>query len=214
VKELRVAPERLERWLAGFADRHGSTTYEASADAVIVAAADGARADCRVPFPPLVVDGTQPYGGLLAHASRWRRVGVILVRRGGFAAGVFDGTTLVASKVGSRHVQGRTAAGGQSQQRFARRREKQAREAFEAAADVVARVVSPEAERLDAVVLGGDAGAVGHVMEDPRLAPLRDLVMDDRLSVPDPKLVVLKETPRQFRAVRIRLTEPGLESGT
>lgn len=203
-----MPPERLERWLDGFAERHGTTKYDAGADAVNVTAADGAGAECHVPFPPLAVDGAQPYGGLLAHASRERRVGVILVRRGGYAAGVFQGRTLVASKVGSRHVQGRTAAGGQSQQRFARRREKQAREAFEAAADVAARVVAPEAGRLDAVVLGGDKAAVSQVMDDPRLASLRDLVVGGHLSVPDPKLAILKETPRRFLAVRIRLTEP------
>jgi hypothetical protein len=153
------------------------------------------------------VDESLPYGGLVDHASRDRSVGVIVVRRGGYAAGIFEGPTLVASKVGSRHVQGRTAAGGQSQQRFARRRQKQAREAFEAAADVALRVVGPEAGRLDAVVLGGDRSAVAQVMDDPRLAPLRELVVDEHLSIPDPKLAVLKDTPKQFRAVRIRLTE-------
>jgi hypothetical protein len=153
------------------------------------------------------VDESLPYGGLVAHAMRDRTVGVIVVRRGGYAAGIFEGRTLVSSKVGSRHVQGRSAAGGQSQQRFARRRQKQAREAFEAAADVAVRVVVPEAGRLDAVVLGGDRSAVGQVMDDPRLAPLRGLVVDDHLSVADPKLAVLKDTPEQFRAVRIRLTE-------
>ncbi len=202
-----MPPERLERWLDGFAERHGTTTYEATADSVTVTAADGSRAECRVPFPPLAVDSSQPYGGLPAHAACDRRVGVILVRRGGFAAGVFQGRTLVASKVGARHVQGRTAAGGQSQQRFARRREKQAREAFEAAADAAVRVLVPEADRLDAVVLGGDKTAVARVMDDPRLAPLKALVVDDHLAVPDPKLAVLKGTPNQFRAVRVRLTE-------
>ena len=208
MKDVFVPPERLERWLDRFAERHGATTYQAAADVVAVTAADGVRAACHVPFPPLAVDDARPYGGLLAHASRERTVGVILVRRGGYAAGVFRGRTLVASKVGSRQVQGRTAAGGQSQRRFARRREKQTREAFEAAADVAARVIGPEAGRLDAVVLGGDKAAVARVMDDPRLASLRTLVVDDHLAVPDPKLAVLKETPRDYRAVRIRLTEP------
>ncbi|HEX6235412.1 MAG TPA: acVLRF1 family peptidyl-tRNA hydrolase [Jiangellaceae bacterium] len=213
MKDVFVSPERLPFWLAGFAERHGPTSYSATSDVVTVTAADGARAECHVSFPPLAVDDTEPYGGLLDHVGRDRRVGVVLVRRGGYAAGVFEGRTLVASKVGSRHVQGRTAAGGQSQQRFARRREKQAREAFEAAADVVARVVAPEAGRLDAVVLGGDKAAVGQVMDDPRLTSLRDLVVEGQLAVPDPKLAVLRDAPRQFRAVRIRLSEP-LESGT
>src|SRR6266699_689948 len=54
------------------------------------------------------------------HACADRTVGVLLVRRGGYAAGVFTGTgpSLAASKVGSRLVQGRSAAGGQSQRRF------------------------------------------------------------------------------------------------
>lgn len=208
VKDVLVPPERLNRWLEGFAERHGDTSYAATAEAVTVTADDGARAECSVPFPPLAVDTGRPYGGLLDHASRDRRVGVVLVRRGGYAAGVFEGRTLVASKVGSRRVQGRTAAGGQSQQRFARRREKQAREAFGAAADVVARVVVPHAPRLDAVVLGGDRAAVAQVMDDARLRPLRDLVVPGHLAVPDPRRAVLERTPDRFRAVAIRVVEP------
>ena len=62
-----------------------------------------------------------------AHARKPRTVGVLLVRLGGYAAGVFTGypPVLGAAKVGSRLVHGRSAAGGWSQHRFARRREKQ-----------------------------------------------------------------------------------------
>jgi hypothetical protein len=208
VKDLQVAPERLARWLDGFAERHGETSHLAGPEAVTVVAADGARAECHVPFPPLAVDHDRPYGGLVEHALQDRLVAVVLVRRGGYAAGVFEGPGLRASKVGSRHVQGRTAAGGQSQQRFARRREKQAREAFTAAAEVAARVVLPYVDRLDAVVAGGDRAAVDTVLDDPRLRPVRDLVVARRLAVPDPKRAVLVDTPRQFRAVWINLTEP------
>lgn len=208
VKDVAVAPERLERWLAGFVERHGPTSYEASPGVVALLAEDGAAAECHVPFPPLVLGKGDPAEALVEHARRNRKVGVILVRRGGYAAGVFDGTTLIASKVGSRHVQGRSAAGGQSQQRFARRREKQAREAFDKAADVAARVVLPHRDALDAVVLGGDNAAVAHVMDDARLVPLRGLVAEPRLTVADPKHSVLAKTPEQFRAVRIRVHEP------
>ena len=110
-----------------------------------------------------------PYRGLLEHAARPRTVGVLLVRKGGYAAGVFAGTELLASKVGSRLVQGRSAAGGWSQQRFARRREGQAREAYAAAADNAVRILVPELNRLDAVVTGGDRPALAAVLEDPRL---------------------------------------------
>ena len=51
---------------------------------------------------------------------------VLLLRRGGYAVALAAEDGLLAHKVGSRHVQSRTAAGGWSQQRFARRRGNQA----------------------------------------------------------------------------------------
>lgn len=207
MRELTVGVARLSRWLTGFGERHGAVTFAAAPSEVVVTAADGAVAVFEVPFPPLSVDDS-PYGGLVEHATRDRRVGVLLVRRGGYAAGVFEGSKLVVSKVGSRHVQGRTAAGGWSQQRFARRREKQAREAMESAAEVVARVLLPEVSSLDAVVVGGDRPSVAAVLDTPRMAPLKALVVPPHLNVPDPRHAVLQRTPDDFRVVRIRLTEP------
>ncbi|HEX4816556.1 MAG TPA: acVLRF1 family peptidyl-tRNA hydrolase, partial [Nonomuraea sp.] len=127
---------------------------------------------------------------------------------GGFAAGVFEGDKLVLSKVGSRQVHGRSAAGGWSQQRFARRREGQVRVALQAAADVAARVLLPEAATLDAVVAGGDKRSVETVLTDARLAPLRELVTGPLLDVPDPKLSVLQRTPPKFYGLRIEISEP------
>ena len=134
---------------------------------------------------------------------------MLLVRLGGYAAGVFTGGTpqLVASKVGSRLVHGRSAAGGTSQHRFARRREKQAREALDAAADNAVAVFGSFSGKLDALVLGGDKRSMPALREDARLRPYFDIAVDRFLTVPDPRLVVLQGTPRLFRAVRIRLTE-------
>lgn len=207
-RRVTVEAGRLAGWLDRFAARHGETSWRAEAKQVGVTAADGSVAVCEVPFPPLEVSPDQPYGGLLAHVRADRRVGVLLVRRGGHAVGVFDGDRLVASKVGSRQVQGRSAAGGWSQQRFARRREGQARQAMAAAADVAARVLLPEVGGLAAVVVGGDRGAVDQVLADPRLAPLAPLVQHRRLDVPDPKLTVLRGAPAMFRAVPITVTQP------
>lgn len=204
---VEVPAERLAGWLDRFGARHGTLTWAASDSEVVVSAADGARAECAVPFPPLVVDAAA-FGGLVGHVERVRRVGVLLVRKGGYAAGVFDGDRLVSSKVGSRHVQGRSAAGGSSQQRFARRRENQANQAYGAAADCAVRVLVPEAGRLAALVLGGDRRAAEAVLEDSRLARLAALPRGRFLTVPDPRLRVLQVTPVQFRAVRIALTEP------
>jgi hypothetical protein len=205
---VAVEPERLAGWLVRFSDRHGPAACGAGATAVVFTAADGAVAECRVPFPPLRVEAGAADGGLVAHALADRRVGVLLVRMGGHAAGVFTGSRLVASKVGSRQVHGRSAAGGWSQHRFARRREGQVRAALSAAADVAVATLVPAAAGLDAVVLGGDRRSADAVLADPRLAVLRPLVVEARLDVPDPRLRVLEQVPRQFRAVRIRVADP------
>ena len=162
--------------------------------------ADGAVAELEVPFGPLTGED------LAAHAQRERTVGVLLVRLGGHAAGVFAGGRLVASKVGSRPVHGRNAAGGWSQQRFARRREGQVAVALSSAADVAARVLLDHP--LDAVVLGGERTAVDTVLSDHRLAALRPLVTGRLLDVPDPRLVVLQGARELYRRVWIRVVDP------
>ena len=208
---LDVAPARLPGWLASFGERHGGLAgapAPGGPGCVTFQAADGAVAQCHAPFPPLP-PGAFSAAAIAAHASADRLVGVLLVRLGGYAAGVFGPRqALLASKVGSRLVHGRSAAGGQSQQRFARRREKQSREALGAAASTAAAVFAPWDGRLDAVVLGGDRRAIAGLAGDPRLRPYFDLAVERFLTVPDPRLAVLKGTPRQFCAIRIRLAEP------
>jgi len=211
-RRIDVAPDRFPGWIESFADRHGAVTTQVTDESVSFAAADGAVAACQVPFPPLPrdddADEISLAKRLAAHATADRTVGVLLVRLGGYAAGVFQGTEpiLVASKVGSRLVHGRSAAGGQSQQRFARRRENQARQALTAAADTAAAVFGPY--KLDALVLGGDKRAFSSIKTDVRLAPAFEVAVDAFLTVPDPRLTVLKDTPRLFRAIKITLTEP------
>ena len=237
---IEVSPERFPGWITGFAERHGPVTAEPGPEAVVFRAADGAQARCHPPFPPLAAPrrsapppsarreaanggsggplppvhtarGVAEQSRAIArHAAADRAVGVLLVRLGGYAAGVFTGSPprLAVSKVGSRLVHGRSAAGGQSQQRFARRREKQAAEALGAAADTAARVFGGYPGTLDAVVLGGDRRAVTGLRDDPRLAGYFALATDRFLTVPDPRLRVLQDTPRLFRAIRVQLTGP------
>jgi len=215
---LEISPERIEGWLASFAERHGATatTVDDHRAIVTVRAADGSTADCHTPFPPLAVSATGGGADLAAHATADRTVGVLLVRLGGYAAGVFAGAPprLVASKVGSRLVHGRSAAGGTSQHRFARRREKQAREALEAAADNAVSVFGSFGGRLDALVLGGDKRSIAVLRDDTRLRPYFAIAEDRFLTVPDPRLAVLQDSPRLFRAIRVRLTEPASSVGT
>ncbi|MEU8361690.1 acVLRF1 family peptidyl-tRNA hydrolase [Nonomuraea sp. NPDC048882] len=205
---VTVPPERLHPWIDGFAGRHGPFSATGDERAVRLVAADGAVAELHVPFPPMTPPGPPHVTRLVAHARAERRVGVFLVRLGGYAAGVFQGGALVASKVGSRLVQGRTAAGGWSQQRFARRRRNQAAQAYDDAVETAVRVLTPHLGLLDGVMLGGDRRAVDALRPDRRLAPLLALEREPFLVVPDPRLAVLRDTPALFRAVRIHVVDP------
>jgi hypothetical protein len=214
---VEVPPERLVRWVENFTHRHGPAVAEPGPEVVVLRASDGAVAACHPPFPPLPPleedhrDPARQAELMAAHAAASRTVGVLLVRLGGHAVGVFSGDPpqLAASKTGSRLVHGRAAAGGWSQRRFARRRENQAAAALQAATDTALAVLGPYEDRLDAVVLGGDRRTMAGVRANPRLAPFIALAVERFLTVPDPRLTVLKDTPRLFRAIRIRLTEPG-----
>ena len=97
-------------------------------------------------------------------------------------------------------MQGRTKAGGQSQQRFARRRDNQARVAYEAAAEHAARIL-PGATVL---VTGGDHAAVEAVLSDQRLAGFA--VVPPFLAVPDPKRGVLEQAIVDAGSVRVDVT--------
>jgi hypothetical protein len=202
-ERYEVPPERLGRWLERWAAAHEPVERTELRPGRVTFVGAGGAVDCDPPFPPLPVTGVREGfdpAPLLDHAARDRVVGVLLVRLGGHAAGVFSGRRLVTSKVGQRQVHGRHRAGGSSQQRFARRREGQARVALETAADVAARVLLEHRRDLEAVVLGGDRRALAEVLEDPRLRPLRPLVAERVLDVPDPRLKVLQGTPDRFRA--------------
>jgi hypothetical protein len=173
-----VAPQRLPRWLANFATRHGPYV----ADGLRLTAADGVTAELS---PPPGVTG------------------LLLARKGAVAAGIADGDELVASKVDTHYVQGRTAAGGWSQQRFARRRQNQARAAASDAAGIAERVLLPAVQELAALVTGGDRTAVESILSAPGLAPLAALRAERFLDVPEPRHAVLVAAVAQARAVRV-----------
>ncbi|GAB3446032.1 acVLRF1 family peptidyl-tRNA hydrolase [Phycicoccus ginsengisoli] len=130
---------------------------------------------------------------------------VVLVRRGGYAVGLAEDAAYTASKVGTRHVQSRTAAGGWSQQRFARRRGNQADELVRAVADHAARLLlSPPPAGL---VVGGDKALVRDVLADPRLAVLAALPRRELYDLPDPRRSVLEDALRRGRAVRVTIED-------
>ena len=189
---------RLERWVDNFVSRHGTTDLVVRDGALVGVADDGSDFTARLPFET-GYDGPPEAGALVADVRVPEVWGVLLVRKGGFAVARLAGIELVEHKIGQRHVQGRTKAGGQSQQRFARRRDNQARQAYEAAADHAARILRP-----GPVVTGGDRSAVEEVLDDPRLRGMR--AVEPWLAVPDPRRAVLDRAILDARSIRVDVT--------
>jgi hypothetical protein len=191
-----VAPGRLPRWLENFAGRHGA--YEENGLSIV--AADGATADFEGSAASLAE--------LIDVVARPERIGLLLARKGAVAVGIAEGDELVVSKVDTHYVQGRTAAGGWSQQRFARRRDNQAKAAAADGAGIVARLLLPQVRTLSAVVAGGDHSAVDAILAGPALKPVAELRAERFLEVPEPRHAVLVAAIAQARAVRVLVREP------
>ncbi|MGD9958754.1 acVLRF1 family peptidyl-tRNA hydrolase [Nocardioides sp.] len=199
-----VPSVRVERWVSNFTERHGTTRFTVERGALVGEATDGSHFSAYLPFSQ-EYDGQPDAAAFAASVTTPEHWGVILVRKGGFAIARLKGLDVVESKVGQRHVQGRTKAGGQSQQRFARRRDNQARQAYEAAAGHAARIlgsVEGVPRRLP-VVTGGDHAAVEEVLADPRLIGLE--VCAPFLSVPDPRRATLDQAALDAACARIEI---------
>ncbi|WP_319462202.1 acVLRF1 family peptidyl-tRNA hydrolase [Micromonospora sp. RTP1Z1] len=202
---VEVDPARVARWVEGFADRHGPPTTSREGYGLLLVAPDGATAELH---PPPGAPASADLPGFVAAASAPRRLGLLLARKGAVAVGVAAGEELVVSKVDIRYVQGRTAAGGWSQQRFARRRDNQAKAALADAVELAGRLLLPEAPTLSALVCGGDRRAVDIVLAERRLAPLAALRAERLLDVPEPRHAVLVGAIAAARAVRILVRDP------
>lgn len=141
---------------------------------------------------------------LLAALDEDHLVGVLLVRLGGYAVGVFRGYDLLASKVGQRYVQGRHRAGGSSANRFRRRREEQGKALVEEAAETAARVFGPYREGLEAVAVGGDRFALARTLgARSDLAGLRAKALPRALAVPEPRRAVLERSIHDVYAAQV-----------
>ena len=196
-----VPASRVVRWFENFEVRHDGAAYDVVDGCLQAAGRDGSTAGAALPFGQ-VYDGPPLPEELAAAVVPPARWGMLLVRKGGFAVARLSGTELEEHKIGQRHVQGRTKAGGQSQQRFARRRDNQARAAYDAAADHAARILTG---RLEALVTGGDRSAVDAVLDDPRLSGVAARRTDLWLDTPDPRRAVLDQAVVDACAVAIHV---------
>jgi hypothetical protein len=204
---VEISPQRLRGWLDGFYGRHdGATEHGLTLTGVN-------NGDTATLYPPPGLDEAKDIETLLAGLVRPPRIALLLARKGAVGAAIIDGTTVTTSKVQRFYIQGRTAAGGSSQQRYARRRANQANAATERAADVAARVLLPYApgtrtdpdDSISALVCGGDRSMIDAVLADRRLLPLALMRHPRLLESAEPRLAVLQDTAAAARRVRIHL---------
>jgi peptide subunit release factor 1 (eRF1) len=171
-----------------FADSESETGW-------IVFAADAEDVAIAPPFPLERAgerDGFDPRP-LVEQLDRQATVGVILVRLGRYAVGVFRGRELISSKTETRYVGGQHKAGGWSQKRFVRIREKQMRELFDKVCTVSQEKLGLHEESIERLWLGGDRHVLnGFLKRCPWVERLAERTASRRLAVPTPDMKGLK----------------------
>jgi peptide subunit release factor 1 (eRF1) len=212
---LYVRPGHLSRYLESVAPACGEwlqdikslppNIVESETGLVLFWSDDGKY----VLLPPFPIDLSQFFTAwdasyLRALLDRKYLLGVVLLRLGGYSVGVFEGERLLTSKTGTRFVKGRHKAGGQSQRRFARRREEQARELFDKACSVVTVKFAEYEKQLDYVFLGGDRLTLRSFLKRCEyLQGLADKTLARVLSVAKPRYEALQNAPAQIWKTRV-----------
>ena len=96
-------------------------------------------------------------------------VGLVLLRLGRYAVAVLRGDKLLATKTDSRYVKNRHRAGGSSQRRFERSRERLIRELYDTTCRMTRSVFEPYLRDMDHVLLGGERGTLNGFVKRCRL---------------------------------------------
>lgn len=131
-------------------------------------------------------------------------VGVVLLRLGRYLVAVFRGTEPLVTKTDTRYVKGKHHAGGTSQLRFKRIREGQMRKLFDEACGVVSSRFEPHDRDLDYILLGGEKLTLnGFLKVCPYLQRRRNLILDRRLNIRDPRRDTLETVSGMLRQSRV-----------
>ena len=138
-------------------------------------------------------------------------VGVVLLRLGRYAVGVLRGESLVATKTDSRYMKNRHRAGGQSQRRFQRSRERLIRELYDKTCEITRTVFSPHLQDMDYLFLGGERGTLnGFVKRCPMMRrELEPKLLTRRLAVDQPNQKALKGISREVWKSSVTFFEEG-----
>jgi peptide subunit release factor 1 (eRF1) len=163
------------------------------------------------PFPvaaDIMADGaeTSHLAGLLDEDFL---IGLVLLRLGRFAVGVMRGERLLASKTGSRYVKNRHRAGGSSQRRFERSRERLVRELYDKACSVTQDVFAPYHDRLEFILMGGERHTLqGFVRRCDYLEALAGKTLSRHLEMDRPGQAALDGIAREVWRSRVMVFSP------
>ena len=131
-------------------------------------------------------------------------VGVVLLRMGRYAIGVVRGDELLASKTDTRHVKSRHRAGGSSQRRFMRSRDRLIRELYDEACTVTRRIFEPHLDSIDCVLTGGERQTINGFLKRCSFLEKSDLpVMKRLLAVDRPSHKALEGIHREVWKSRV-----------
>ena len=146
--------------------------------------------------------------GLLEILDRDVVAGVVLLRMGRYAIGVVRGSSLLESKTDTRHVKRRHRAGGSSQRRFMRSRDRLIRELYDEACQVTRRLFEPRMHEIDCVLTGGERQTlVGFLKRCAFLEKANLLVMSRLLAVDRPNQEALEGIHREIWKSRVLVFE-------
>lgn len=178
-----VPGERLQGWVARFASSHGPVEEDLDDGGLLLRAADGGEALLRPPWP---ADGRPGRGAteldrLASLATQVRGLGLLLVRRGGYALAAASGSTILASKSGSRFIDAKTTA------------------------EHAARIFS--GHRIEYIVPGGDRTLVDQVLAHASLKAVAARTRLAFLDVQEPKSAVLPKAAADACSVRITVSD-------
>lgn len=190
-----VPAARLTGWVERFAAAHqGLAGTQGTDDGVLLAMRDGATALLSPPWPDdgRPGRGAGPVERLASLAAQERRLGLVLVRRGGYGVGVSVGGKLVAHKVGTASARSRGGDSGAA--------------VVEKAVAEAAKVFAGQG--FEYLATGGDAKLLASALQAPALKAVAGRPRLVPLPVADPNMAVLQKTAADFCAVRIRITEP------
>ena len=146
--------------------------------------------------------------GLEAVYKRDVTVGVVLLRMGRYAIGVVRGDELLVSKTDTRHIKNRHRAGGSSQRRFMRSRDRLIRELYDEACSVTRRIFEPHLNTIDCVLTGGERQTINGFLKRCSFFEKSNLpVMKRLLAVERPSHKALQGIHREVRKSRVLVFE-------